>query len=51
MTKKKVLRKILLVISWLVLAYLSIRFLLGDLDTSYMVLLTICYVSVVVSMM
>jgi len=45
MTKKKVLRKILLVISWLVLAYLSIRFLLGDLDTSYMVLLTICYVS------
>lgn len=45
MTKKKVLRKVLSVISWLTLAYLSIRFLIGDLDTFSTVCLIICYVS------
>lgn len=49
MTKKKVLRKILSVISWLTIAHLSIRFLLGDLDTFSTVCLTIFYVSMVLN--
>jgi len=49
MTKKEVLRKVLSVISCLTLAHLSIRFLLGDLDTFSTVCLTICYVNVVLN--
>lgn len=43
MTKKKVLHNVLSVISWLTLANLSIRFLLGELDTFHTVCLMIVY--------
>lgn len=49
MTKKKVLRKVLSVIYWLMLAHLNIRCLLGDLDTFLTVYLIICDVIMVLN--
>lgn len=43
MTKKEVLRKVLSILSWLVLIHLTVGFLLGDRDIFFMICLGICY--------
>ena len=43
MTKKEVLRKVLLVFHCLWLSYITVKFLLGERDTSNIICMCICY--------
>ena len=43
MRKKEVLRKVLLVFSWLWLSYITVKFLLGERDVANIICMCICY--------